>query len=222
MVLQTEDKKIAFCQALFREACKEAQQRIGPLTKSEQIQMSDLIKAFRGLKLTAYSAQFGHIDTEWNDALAIVGEYSSVSQRKEPPHLPQEIGEAIGHAIISWNNFDKLPADTKEFIKKTHENFLNTKEKMLQHMGHFFYEIHVRASSLSTSEKETVLALLAMYEPQFKEIWKKGNMTEVHASLENLLRELNKLTQKENPSRDLQSFVTKARHDLDHFKTMNF
>lgn len=222
MGLQTEDKKIAFCEALFREACNEAKKRVGSLPKTEQIQMSDFLKAFHGLKLGPYALPFGHIDTEWNEALAIISEYTTVAQRKESPRLPHEIGEAIGRALIAWNNFDKLPAETKEFIKKTHTNFLTLKEKALEHTSHFFNEIKTRIPSLSTTEKEAIIGLLSVYEPQIKDLGKKGKISEIKSSLESFMRECNKMGQTKNPSRDLQSFIIKTQHDLDHFKAANF
>lgn len=222
MTLQPEEKKIAFCEALFREACNEAKKRLGSLTKSEQIQMSDLLKAFRNLKLETYSAQFGHINTEWNEALAIIGEYTSAHQHKELPHLPQEIGEAMGHALLSWTHFNKLSEEMKGHIKKTHSSFLTQKEKMLEHITHFFAELKIRTSSLSPSEKQSIIALLSVFEAQTKELEKKGAAHDIKATLERLVGEFNKLSQNKNPSRNLQSFIVKATHDLTHFKTMNF
>lgn len=222
MALKTDEKNVAFCEELFQEACNEAKKRIGSHPKFEQLQMSDLLRAFHGLKLGKYSTQYGHVSTEWNKALAIIEGYIAANKKKAPPHLPSEIGQAIGCALIAWTQFDKLPPETKESIKKAHTNSLLTKEKILQHISHFFNEVKVRTSVVAASEREVVMALLAIYEPQCKEAGKKGSVSEVHACLDKILQEMNRLLQKKKPSRELQSFIIKAQHDLERFKTANF
>jgi hypothetical protein len=73
----------------------------------------------------------------------------------------------------------------------------------------------VRTSSLETTEKEGVLSLIALYQPQAKDACHKGEIdTAIHHLLQ-MEMDLNRLSlQCKEASRPIGTLVVKTRHDL--------
>ena len=210
-----EFNAVQFCESLFIEACKIAKLRVGQEPLPSQLQMLDLITAFRNLRQVDYTNQFGLIVGEWNESTAIIKTYLSAANLKAPRILHPELGVIFGTIIEEWGRFEELPKELQTQVRKAKKEFQNTEDKFMERLNHFFNEMKVRASSLETPEKEGVVGLISLYQPQARNACLKGEIDSVLHQLNQLEMDLNRLAMQSNePSRCIEQLVIKTRHDL--------
>jgi BMFP domain-containing protein YqiC len=210
-----EFNPVQFCESLFVEACKIAKLRLGQEPMPSQLQMGDLVTAFRNLRQIDYTNQFGLTAGEWNESLAIIKTYLLAANHKAPRILHPELGVVIGTVIEEWGRFEDIPKDLQAQVRKAKKGFQNTEDKFMDRLNHFFNEMKVRAASLPTPEKEGVVTLISLYQPQARFACHRGEVESVLHLLNQLEMDLNRLAlQSKEPSRLVEQLVIKTRHDL--------
>jgi hypothetical protein len=210
-----EFNAVQFCESLYIEACKIAKLRLGQEPTPSQLQILDLVSAFRNLRKADYTNQFGLIVGDWNESMAILKTYISASNHKAPRILHPELGMTIGTVIEEWGRFEEIPKALQGQVRKAKQGFQNTEDKFMERLNHFFNEMKIRVSSLETSEKDGVVALISLYQPQARNACLKGEVEEVLHQLSQLEMDLNRLSkQSKEPSRRIEQLMIKTRHDL--------
>ncbi len=210
-----EFNPVLFCESLFVNASQLAKGRLGIEPMPSQLQMTDLVMAFRRMRQEDYTNHFGLIAGEWNESVSIAKTFVSASNLKSPRILHPELGITIGTVIEEWGHFDELPKDLKSQVRKAKENFKNSEDKFMERLNHFFNEMRVRTSSLDMTEKDGVVGLISLYQPQARNACHKGEVDAVLHLLSQLEMDLNRLAmQRKEPSRPLEQLVIKTRHDL--------
>lgn len=215
-----EFNPVHFCESLSIEASKIAKARLGKEPMPTQVQMNDLVMAFRQMRQEDYTNQFGLIAGEWNESVAIAKTYVTAANHKSPRILHPELGVIIGEVIEEWGHFEDLPKDLQTKVRKAKASFKNTEDKFMDRLNHFFNEMKVRASSLETVEKEGVIGLMSVYQPQARNACHKGEVEAVLNLISQLEMDLNRLSmQRKEPSRLLEQLVIKTRHDLSELES---
>ena len=159
--------------------------------------------------------QFGLIAGDWNEAIATIKTYISSANPKAQKTLHPELGCIIGSIIEEWGRFEELPKELQGQVRKAKQTFLNTEDKFMDRLKHFFNEMKIRTSSLGTTEKEGVVSLIALYQPQVYDSCHKRDVESVLHLLNQLTLDLNRLAmQSKEPSRPMGTLVVKTRHDL--------
>ena len=210
-----EFNAVQFCEALFVEACKVAKARVGQEPAPSQLQMIDLVSAFRNLRHADYTNQFGLIVGEWNESIAIIKTYITAANHKAPRTLHPELGLIFATIIEEWGRFEELPKELQNQVRKAQQLFKSSEDKFTERLNHFFNEMKVRASSLDNPEKEGVGSLISLYQPQARNACHKGEVETVLQLVHQLESDLNRLTmQTKEPSRLIEQLVIKTRHDL--------
>lgn len=210
-----EFNPVSFCESLFTEACAIAKNRLGQEPMPHQLQMVDLLTAFRGLRQIDYSNHFGLLAGEWNEGMAIVKTYIASANPKAVRTLHPELGMTIGTIIEGWRDFQKLPKDVQTNLRKAKQQYAKTEDKFAERLYHFFSEMKVRASSLEPPEKEGVFGLISLYQPQARTACHRGEVDTAIHHLSQLEMDLKRLSiQSKTPSRGIETLVIKTRHDL--------
>lgn len=211
----TEFKPVSFCQSLFAGANVAAKKRWGQEPFANQLQMADLVAAFRDMRRHDYTEHFGLIVGEWNESMAIIKTYLAAADPKTPKALHPELGQSLGGIIEQWGHFEELPKEVKAKIRKAKKQFLEQEDALLERTVHFFNETKVRASSLPSAEKEGVNSLVALYQPQVRDECHKRDVSGVFRILDQFKGDIERLAkQAKEPSRTLDTLVTKTRRDL--------
>lgn len=210
-----EFNPVVFCESLYTDGWAIAKNRLGVEPLPHQLQMIDLILAFRKLRQTDYTNHFGLIAGEWNEGTAIIKTYLDSANPKASKTLHPELGLAIGSLIEEWVGFEKVQKDLQTKVRKAKQLFAKTEDTFMMRLHHFFGELKVRASSLETAEKEWVIGLIALYQPQVRAACYRGEIDTALHLLTQLEMDLKRLSlQSKQPPRPLGSLVIKTRHDI--------
>lgn len=206
---------VPFCQSLFCEANSIAKKRLGQEPIPQHVQMSDLLTAFRELRREDFTEHFGLTVGDWNESMAIIKTYLAASDPKTKSALHPDLGHSLGTIIEQWIHFSELPKDIRDKIKKVKQQFSQQEDALHERLTHFFNETKVRSTSLDTPEKDGVLSLIALYQPQVRDACHKNNLDLVFSSLEQFKGDLERLAkQAKEPSRPIQTLLTKTKKDL--------
>lgn len=215
-----EFNPVHFCQLLFSRANTAAKKRLGIEPAINQLQMTDLITAFREGRQHDYGEHFGLIVGEWNESMAIIKTYLTAANPKNPKALHPDLGLSLGNILEQWGRFEELPKDVQTKIKKARKEFMGQEDMLLERVTHFFNETKVRASSLETTDKEGVCGLLALYQPQVRDACHKGEVSMVCNLLTQFRMDLERLVkQAKEPSRPLETLKVKTRHDISELES---
>jgi hypothetical protein len=188
-----EFSAVLFCESLFIEACTIAKAKRGQEILPNQLQMLDLVTAFRNMRQMDYTNQFGLIAGEWNEAIAIIKTYISAANHKATRILHPELGLVIGSVIVEWGRFEEIPKELQKQVHTAKQGFQNTEDTFMNRLNHFFNEMKIRASSLESPEKEGVISLISLYQPQARNACHKGEIESVLIFLGHLEMDLNRL-----------------------------
>jgi hypothetical protein len=215
-----EFSPVHFCQILFSRANSAAKKRLGMEPTTSQIQMVDLVSAFREARQHDYSEHFGLTVGEWNESMAIITTYLAAANPKTSKSLHPDLGVSLGDIIEQWGRFEELPKDVQTKIKKARKGFLGQEDTLLERATHFFNETRVRASSLETPDKEGVCGLVTLYQPQVRDACHKGDLSTACNLLTQFRMDLDRLVkQAKEPSRPLETLRVKTRHDLSELES---
>ena len=215
-----EFSPVHFCQLLFSRANTAAKKRLGAEPTTSQLQMIDLVTAFREARQHDYGEHFGLIVGEWNESMAIIKTYLTAANPKIPKSLHPDLGMSLGNIIEQWGRFEELPKDVQTKIKKAKKEFLDQEDTLLERATHFFNETKVRASSLENPDKDGVCGLVALYLPQVRDACHKGEVSTACHLLTQFRMDLERLVkQAQEPSRPLETLRVKTRHDISELES---
>lgn len=215
-----EFSPVHFCQILFSRANTAAKKRLGSEPTTSQVQMVDLVSAFREARQHDYGEHFGLIVGEWNESMAIIKTYLTAANPKSQKGLHPDLGISLGNIIEHWGRFEELPKDVQTKIKKAKKEFLGQEDMLLERATHFFNETKVRASALETPDKDGVCGLIALYLPQVRDACHKGEVSTACSLLTQFRMDLERLVkQAKEPSRALETLRVKTRHDISELES---
>jgi hypothetical protein len=215
-----EFNPVHFCQLLFSRANGAAKKRLGTEPTTSQLQMVDLIAAFREARQHDYGEHFGLTVGEWNESMAIIKTYLAAANPKNPKALHPDLGLSIGAILEQWGRFEELPKDVQTKIKKAKKGFLGQEDALLERSTHFFNETRVRASSLQITDKEGLCGLVMLYQPQVRDACHKGEVSTACNLLTQFRMDLERLVKQANePSRPLEALKIKTRHDISELES---
>lgn len=210
-----EFNPVQFCESLHAEAMNCAKSRLSSEPLPSQLQMMDLVMAFRKLRQEDYTNQFGLIAGEWNESIAIAKTYILAANHKACQCLHPELGLIFGTTIEEWGRFEELPKELRSQIHKAKISFKDAEDKFLDRINHFFNEMRVRASSLDTDEKNGVSGLIALYHPQARNACHKRDIEGALLLLAQMETDLHRLaSQRKDLSRSLEQLMIKTQRDV--------
>jgi hypothetical protein len=215
-----EFSAVHFCQHLFSRANSAAKKRLGTEPATSQLQMVDLISAFRESRQHDYGEHFGLTVGEWNESMAIIKTYLAAANPKTPKSLHPDLGISLGTILEQWGRFEELPKDVQTKIKKAKNGFLGQEDSLLERVFHFFNETRVRASSLETPDKEGVCGLVTLYQSQVRDACHRGDLSTACNLLTQFRMDLDRLVkQAKESSRPLEALMIKTRHDISEIES---
>jgi hypothetical protein len=202
---------IQFCTDLFQLSKTIAQERLSAEPTNIQLQMIDLLKAFHDLKKDKYSKDYGFVSDDRDAAQDIIRNFC-IAMKATPP-IPPMVSIPLAHAISTWIQIHDLSQDLQENFQRCSIVALELHAKVRKKVDHFFNEMHLHSSSLSTSEKDGISWLAIRFQSEMAKACDGANFS----LLESLFDQLSiSLAQLEAPSTShvLKTFCTKTQHDL--------